>query len=224
MPTKFFAAIKNGDQDEVRRLLNGAPGLIHEKEDGLSPVLIAVYHGHPEIAELLAEKTVTLTVFEAAATGREAHLARLLARDPQLVNAYSQDGYQPLGLACFFGHREAAEYLIKAGARVNSPSQNKMRVTPLHSAAAGGHTAIVKLLLQNGADPNAREDGDFTPLHAAAQNGDADSVRSLLFEGADANAKTAEGKTPMDYAVEAGKANAVDVLKKGITKKLKARR
>jgi len=218
---EFFEAVKKGHQEEVNRLLRGTPNLIHEKENGLSPILIAVYHGHSEIAELLAEKTVTLTIFEAAATGKRAQIARLLARDPELVNAYSEDGFQPLGLACFFGHQETAEYLIKAGARVNSPSKNKMKVTPLHSATAGGHTAIVKLLLKHGADPNAREDGDFTPLHAAAQNGDVESIRALLFNGADSHAKTAEGKIPLDYAAEAGKDQAVDVLKEEITKRFR---
>lgn len=223
MTAEFFTAIKNGNQDEVQRLLRVTPNLIREKENGVSPVLLAVYHGHPEVAELLAEKTVTLTIFEAAATGKRMQIARILAREPGLVNAYSEDGYQPLGLACFFGHQEAVEYLIKAGARVNSPSKNKMKVTPLHSATAGGHTAIVKLLLKHEADPNARENGGFMPLHAAAQNGDVASIRALLFEGADANAKTTEGKTALDYALESGKTEAMEVLKEGITKKFRNR-
>ncbi len=221
---EFFNAIKQGHQDEVQRLVRGTPNLIHEKQNGVTPVLIAMYYGHPEIAEFLAEKTVTLNIFEASATGKRAQIARILARDPELVNAYSEDGFHPLGLACFFGHLETAEYLIKAGARVNSPSKNKMKVTPLHSAAAGKHSAIVKLLLKHEADPNAREDGDFTPLHAAAQNGDIESIRALLFNGADAQAKTAEGKTAMDYALEAGKKDAVEVLKEDITKRFRIRK
>ncbi len=221
MSTEFFSAIKHGDQDEVQRLLRRTPDLIHKKENGISPILLATYHGHPELAELLAEKTVTLTIFEAAATGKRTHIVRILAHDPELVNAYSDDGFQPLGLACFFGHQEAAEYLIKAGARINSPSANTLKVTPLHSAAAGGYSGIVKLLLKNGADPNVRQQGDFTPLHAAAQNGNVASIRDLLLNGADAHAKSAEGKTALDYATDAGKTKAVDVLKEGITKRFR---
>lgn len=223
MNAEFFSAIKQGEQDEVQRFLRETPNLVHEKENGVSPILLATYHGHAELAELLAEKTITLTIFEAAATGKRTHIVRILAHNPELVNSYSEDGFQPLGLACFFGYREAAEYLIGAGARVNSPSKNAMKVTPLHSAVAGGYTSIVKLLLKKGADPDARQQGDFTPLHAAAQNGDVISIRDLLLNGADARAKSAEGKTALDYATEAGKIEAVKALNEGITRRFRIR-
>ena len=220
---EFFTAIREGKQEVVERLLRAAPSLIHEKENGASPILAAAYNNQPKLANFLAEKMVTLNVFEAAATGRRNHIIRILARDPQLVNAYSDDGYQPLGLACFFGHLETARYLINAGARVNSPSKNKMKVTPLHSATAGGHTDLVKYLLGQQADPNVPQRGGFTALHAAAQNGDVESIRTLLFHGADADVKSAEGKTPLDYAREHHQAEAAKLLKEGITKRLRVR-
>ncbi len=199
------------------------PGLIHEKENGLSPILAAAYNNQPKLANFLAEKVVAVNIFEAAAIGKTNRIILILARDPHLVNAYSDDGYQPLGLACFFGHPETAQYLIHAGARVNSPSQSKAKVTPLHSAAAGGHTKLVKLLLEHGADPSAPQVGGFTPLHAAAQNGDVESIRLLLLRGADMNVKSAEGKTPLQCATESKKLKAVELLRKGITKRLRIR-
>ena len=91
---------------------------------------------------------------------------------PAWPTAYAPDGFTALGLASFFGHREAAELLLAAGARVNDASRNPMRVAPLHSALAGGHAEIVELLLDAGADVNAVQADGYTPLHEAAQNGD----------------------------------------------------
>src|SRR5688572_31753748 len=113
MSLEFFDFIKHGNLDEVQRLLSLNSSLIHEKDNGLSPVMVAAYHQEPALADFLAEKAVNLTIFEAAATGKTGQIVRLLARDPKLVSAFAEDGFQPLGLACFFGHYETAEYLVK---------------------------------------------------------------------------------------------------------------
>jgi ankyrin repeat protein len=56
--------------------------------------------------------------------------------------------------------------------------------TGLHLAA--GHAEAVRLLIEHGADPNARDLGDnASPLHLAAARGNLDSVRTLLDAGAD---------------------------------------
>ncbi|MGZ9166900.1 MAG: ankyrin repeat domain-containing protein, partial [Anaerolineales bacterium] len=209
---------------EVERQLDADPGLIHVRQDNLSPILIAAYYGHPEIASFLADKTVALTIFEAAATGKINHILRLLARDPQLVNAYAEDGFQALGLACYFGHFDVAEYLVKAGAPVNSHSRNDLKAVPIQSAAAAGHGKIVEFLLKHKADPNIREQGGYTPLHAAAQNGDRNMIRTLLYGGADLTIQSDDGKMPLDLALEAGHTEAAKLLQEGITKQFKPKR
>jgi ankyrin repeat protein len=58
--------------------------------------------------------------------------------------------------------------------------------TVLHEAAKHGQTDAAALLLQHGADPNAREAGDNTsPLHWAAARGDVPTMRLLLDAGGD---------------------------------------
>jgi ankyrin repeat protein len=222
MSKEFFDAIKQGNLEIVQRLLSINSDLINEKENGLSPVMTAVYSQKPNITEFLIDKTGSLNIFEAAATGKTNQVARHLARDPLLVNAYTCDGYQPLGLACYFGHIKTAEYLIKAGAVVNSPSRNSIGATPILSAAAAGQAKIVLLLLKHNANPNARENNGFTPLHAAAQNGDTEIIRSLLFNGADMTLCSHDGDLPINLAITGGHTEAAALFKEGITRRFKS--
>ena len=224
MTQEFFDAIKDGNRNEVERRLNLDPSLIHARENGLSPIMVAAYHHEPEIASYLADKTVAISIFEASATGKINNVIRQLARDPQLVNAYAEDGFQPLGLACYFGHLETAEYLIKAGAPINFASRNGLKAAPLQSATAAGYEKIVQMLLEFGADPNVREQGGYTPLHAAAQNRDVVMIHTLIYGGADLTLVGKDGKTPLDIAVATGDQETIALLAEGITKRLKPKR
>jgi ankyrin repeat protein len=222
MTLEFFDAIRAGDRDMVEHFLLLNPGLINARERGLSPVLAAAYQLEPHLADFLADKKVTLDIFEAASLGRLTHLVRLLARQPELVRAFADDGFQPLGLACFFGHLEAAQYLVRAGAPVNVPTNNERHVTPLQLSVAGGHAPVVKMLLKNGAQPNVRARGGWTPLHSAAAVGDVESIQLLILAGADLHLRTDEAKLPLDLARDAGHSRAVEILKREITKRFRA--
>ena len=151
----------------------------------MSELLQAIYRGDQARADELLAADPGLDVFEAAAVGRTERLSDLLDEDPSLANAWAEDGYQPLGLASFFGHVEAARLLLRRGAEVNSASRNDFKVMPLHSAAATADPEtryeLAKLLLEHGADANARQQDDFTPLMAADQHED-EQLRALLVE------------------------------------------
>jgi ankyrin repeat protein len=129
-----------------------------------------------------------LDVFEAAAVGKADRLRELLDQDASLANAWADDGFQPLGLASFFGHLEAARLLLERGAEVNSASRNDMKVMPLHSAAATSDPErryeLAEVLLEAGADPNAVQQDEFTPLMAADQSGDERLGALLIRHGA----------------------------------------
>ena len=225
MSARFFKAIEEGNREKVERMLRKTPNLILAKsKKNLSPLMTALYYHEFDIAEMLLDRMVKLTVYEAAATGKLTHLISNLGHKPELVNAYSEDGYQPLGLAAYFGHEKIVEYLIRAGAEVNSPSKNSLGVTPLQSAVAGGHLEIIRMLLTAGASPNVRERGGYTPLHTAAQNGDVEIVRSLLFGGADLEAKSDKEETPLDMARKTGHDEVVNLLNAGITRRFRGSR
>jgi ankyrin repeat protein len=211
----FLAAIKTGNQAEVTLLLEVDPALANATdENGHSAVLTAAYHQEPDIARLLVQHGAQLSVFEACAVGELARVQDLIKQQPDLINAYAPDGFQPLGLAAFFGHTALVAWLLEVGAEVNSPSRNPMRVMPLHSAIANRRTEIVRLLLDHDADANATQADDFTPLHEAAQNGMLDVTQWLIDRGAAINPRlSSNGRTPLALANESRHEDVAGLLK-----------
>lgn len=215
-PADFIKLLQTGTLDQVRKILEKQPELAAtHTEQGLSGLMQVIYMGKMDLARLLASQRGDLSIFEAAAMGNLDRVEFLLAQDISLVNAYAPDGFQPLGLAVFFGHSQVAAYLIAFGAQVNSPSQNAQRVYPLNSAAAASNLIAARLLLANGAQVDARQAGDFTPLHNAAQNGHLQLVELLLDHGADPQARAANGKTAADFAREGGHRRIMELLQGG---------
>src|SRR6266511_4232406 len=108
----------------------------------MSELLEAIYRGDKARADELLASDPELDVFEAAAVGKAERLRELLDGDPSLANAWARDGFQPLGLASFFGRTAAVRLLLERGAEVNSASRNEMQVMPWHSAAASSSNGI----------------------------------------------------------------------------------
>jgi ankyrin repeat protein len=209
----FFEAVKSGDFEKVKLLVEKNPSFVNAMDDTtLSPVLTAAYHGEMGIANYLVANGAKMDIFSSSALGLTYIVKNLVQKYPKMVNAVAIDGFQPLGLACYFGRLETAQYLVLHGAEVNSPAINEQRVTPLHSAVAGRHFEVARLLLANGADANAEQQGGFTALHAAAQNGQIEMIQLLLANGAKLDARTLERKTPADLARERGHAEALSLL------------
>lgn len=71
------------------------------------------------------------------------------------------------------------------------PSQDDQ--TPLHCAARIGHTSMVKLLLENNANPNLATTAGHTPLHITAREGHVDTALALLEKGASQTCMTKVG-------------------------------
>jgi ankyrin repeat protein len=108
------------------------------------------------------------------------------------------------------GDREAFRNAVSADpAAVNLKAPGGS--TPLMYAALYGSAAEVELLLQQGADPNIRNDAGAVPLLLATD--DEAKTRLLLDHGADANAISDVGRTAlMDAAGRYGNAAVVRLL------------
>jgi len=209
----MIEACQAGDTAKVTEMLAADPSLMNAKsEKGESAILSAQYRMQRGVVELLLSMGVPLTLYEACAVGALEKVKTMVDADPAKVNSLAPDGFPPLALASFFGRPAVAEYLLLRGARVDTVATNAMKVTALHAAAAGKHVAICAMLLQHGADPNARQHGGFTPLHAAAANGREELVRMLLERGADRSLKSEAGHTAHDLATERGHPEVAKLL------------
>lgn len=211
---EFLDAVRSGDLAAVQRLIKADPRLSSARaEGGETPVLLAVYHGHGEVAEALSGDGSRLDVFEAAALGAQARLTELLARDPGLVHAYSDDGWTALHLAAFFGKLAAVRLLLEAGADMETRAHNRQDNMPLHAATAAGRRDVAEALLRRGADLDARNVEGMTPLHMAAHVGDIEMASLFCQFGARLVARDLRGRTPLALAIEQGQEDAAAWLR-----------
>jgi ankyrin repeat protein len=207
-------AVRAGDIDGVRANLSADSSCARLKdENGISAVLLAVYYGQPLIANLLIERHPDLDIFEASATGRLERVRNILDQQPDLISAYSNDGWTALHLAAFFKQPQLVALLIERGSEIAARSRNQMANLPLNAAVASGSYEAASILIEHGADVNSRGSSASVPLHSAAANGDLRLIELLVLHGADVNAKMDSGVTPLALAVERNHEEAAALLR-----------
>jgi uncharacterized protein len=183
-----------GNSTRVDELLQQNPALINARaKSGATPVLFAVYTKHPEIAESLLATGIEPDIFESAALGKVERVRELLKKNPELVKAFSSDGWTALHLN--FGNVAIVKLTLDSGADINAVSHNLFKATPLQGAAAMQNIDLAQLLIARGANVNCRGAEGGTPLHETAERGKIEFARLLLDHGANPNAKDDNGKT-----------------------------
>ena len=209
---EFISLVKQGELAKVAAALQENPALASATADGASAVLWGVYYGHGDVARVAANEKGDIDVFEAAALGDQHVMSGLLKADPKQVQAFSGDGFTPLGLAAFFGHQEMVKILLQTGADPNVASKNPLGVLPLHSAMANGSKEIARILIDAGTDVNTANAEGWTPLHYAAHSGDMESARYLLSKGAKAGVAKSDGQTAASLAAAEGHSDLANLL------------
>ena len=156
----IFAAAMAGRLKEVCEMLDGNKALVKlMSHDGWTPLHLAAFFGHPEIAAALLASGASVT--------------------ERSQNAMSN---MPLHAAVAGRNFQVVQMLVECGAPVNAKQHGGW--TPLHAAAQNGDAAMTELFVQNGADINARADNQQLPIDLALAKGNQEIVSLLEQHGA----------------------------------------
>jgi cytohesin len=207
--SEIYAAVYLDDRDRVAGLLRADPGRVDERDDvGMTPLHRAAENGQVE-------------------------MVGVLLADGADVDARTEDGQTPLQRSYY--HGDVLEVLLAHGAGMDiftainvdradhvarlldqDPGLIRAKMgdlEPLQVAARRDDPALVRLLLDRGADVNANGGWKgWTPLHWASHDGRTETVKLLLAGGADTCAQDLEGSTPSATAAASGHIEIVDLL------------
>lgn len=218
----ILQAIKDGDMPVVERLLTADPRLVRARDEYLkTPLHWAAEHNRRDLAQMLLDSGADLeattswgaTALDWAATMGSTKVAELLlargAKGMNLVVAASLgkldlvreflDSSTPLASLANPAPAEPDDHWVADCARMKGDVISHV----FCCACRNGQTPVAALLLERGADVNAKGVFGGTGLHWAAINGHKDTVEFLMAHGADITIRDAKfNSTPEGWAAE----------------------
>jgi ankyrin repeat protein len=203
----LHVAARRWDVPMVERLVRHGGDVSKRRADGSTPHTLAELYGNAAIAAWLLAHGAKPELSEldrfiaACARADRAGAATMLAARPSLRTELRQEHHLMLHRPAESGNAAVLDTMLACG--FETDARDKDNVTPLHRAAMGGHVDAVRVLLEYGADVNAK-DGMFSasPLvwavegRSHAKDGDAGyvAVARLLIDAG----------SPLDWAPPEG--------------------
>jgi ankyrin repeat protein len=182
----YYQAIRNNDLAALQALVKSTGVKVKDKR-GTTPLHHAAAYGSTEAVRILlaagadpnARNDFEVTPLIWSATDPEK--VRLLVNQGADVNAKSKMGRTAIWLAAANdGSSGVVKFLLEHGAKPDG--------SEILAATAANDGATIRMLLDKGADVNARDPQGMTPLLNAAMNGNTRLAEMLLARGADVNA------------------------------------
>ena len=224
--TPLLFAARQGAVESAQVLLeSGADVNLAEPEYEFTPLLEAIYNDHYDFAALLVEKHAKLDG------------ALYLAVEMRNLDYFGNRPRKPV--TDKLDELAFVKFLLDHGADPDAVLKTKLPgrmaqgaiavpagATPFYRAARSADVAVMKLLLDKGADPSRPSEDHTTPLLAAATGQGArfaggeerpepefvEAIRICLEKGGDVNAANDRGDTPMHAAAQRGADQIVQFL------------
>ncbi|KAF5874813.1 putative nb-arc and ankyrin domain protein [Botrytis fragariae] len=179
--TPLMEASLAGSLDIVKLLLKKGAKTDYRGYNNRTPLMNAAFYGRKNVVDLLLENDAEVNcvdfgnespLMKAAATGHVNIMSLLLEKGAKFD--CKEEGFALALLSnSRYGRKEMVEFLLQSG--VDASPRDMMPGyqgwTPLIHAASNGNENIVKLLLENGAEINAKSESGCTPLYEAASWG-----------------------------------------------------
>ena len=191
--TPLHAAAIWGHRDVAELLLSQGADVNAKDGNGMTPLHFAANGDHRMLAELLVRKGAAVnakarngwTPLHVAALWGHASVARVLLAHGAEVNARAEDASEPLrsSVSTSRCHKDVPGLLMKKRTRFRRDTIRTV-MTPLHAAALNGQKDLVLLLIEKGADIDAKARNGWTPSDVAAKWGHGDVVALLKSHGA----------------------------------------
>lgn len=172
----------------------------------LTPVTWAASRGAADIVAFLRGRGATISVLTDVYLGERSRVTAALKRDPGSARLRDEEETPILHHAVESARPEMVALLLERGAAVTDTDANGEtalhRIADMRRAPADVAVDIALLLVDSGADPDARNWDDVTPLHQAVRARNLGVAELLLERGADPNARDrSRGSTPLRRAV-----------------------